>query len=134
MLSCQSLVHATDCTEFATHTAGVAVIIFRKTVIADGFGCFGIQGAGELCIPVKNSAGVCHFVINISGMRDSLGNICCMRCNLGSNDTLFYIFYVRQSQVLGRCYIAKESSTVHGSYSTTDSSCNMIISRGNIGY
>ena len=35
ILSGEGFVHASDSTEFAAHAAGIAVVIFRQTVIAD---------------------------------------------------------------------------------------------------
>ena len=111
MFSGQCFVHTADSTELTAHTAGITVVIFRKTVITDSFGCFRIKSTVKLCIPVKDTAGICHLVIDISRMRDSFGNICRMGCNLGSNNSLFDIFYIRKSQMFCRCYIAEESST-----------------------
>ena len=109
------------------------MVIFRKTVITDSFGCFRIKCTCKLCIPVKDTAGICHLVIDISCMRDSFGNICRMGCNLGSNNSLFDIFYIRKSQMFCRCYIAEECGSVHGCNSTTDRSSDMVISRCDIG-
>ena len=36
--------------------------------------------------------------------------------------------------MLGRSHIAKEGCTVHGCYSSTDGSCDVIIARSNVGY
>ena len=78
------------------------MIIFRASAVTDSFGCFRIKCTCKLCIPVKDAAGICHLVIDISRVRDSFGNICRMGRNLGSNDSLFGIFYVWKSQLLCR--------------------------------
>ena len=96
MFSCKSFVHASNSTEFTAHTAGITVVVLRKTVVADRFGCLRVEGAGKLCIPVKNTACISHLVIDISGVRDTFGDICRMGCDLGSDDSLFNIINIRK--------------------------------------
>ena len=69
MFSGKSFVHASNSTEFTAHTAGITVIIFRKTVITDCFCSYRIKCTFKLCIPVQNAAGICHLVIDITCMR-----------------------------------------------------------------
>ena len=45
---------------------------------------------------------------NLSCSRNSFCDISRMRCDLRCDDSLFYIFYIRQSQMFCRCYIAEE--------------------------
>ena len=77
MFTVECLVHAAYSTEFAAHAAGIAVVIFRQTVIADCFGSFRIECTCKLSIPVEDTACICHFIINVSGMWDPF-------CNIGS--------------------------------------------------
>ena len=97
----QRLVHAADGAELAAHGAGVAVVILRQAGIPDGFGGLGVQGAGELGIPVQHAAGIAHLVVDIPGMGDALGDIGRMGGDLGGHDALLHIVHVGQSQMLG---------------------------------
>ena len=79
MLTGKCLIHAADCTEFTTHTAGITVIIFRQTVITDRFGGFRIERTCKLSIPVEDTACICHLIIDVSGMWDpfcDIGSVC----------------------------------------------------------
>ena len=108
------------------------MVILRQTVIADGFGGLGIQGAGKLCVPVQIFPGVRHFVVNVSGSRDMLGDICRVSRNLGRDNSLFYILHVGKGQMLRRGHIAEEGRTVHGRHGSADGAGNMIVARSDI--
>ena len=110
------------------------MVILRSAAVPDRLGSFGIQCTGILFFPVQFLAGICHTVILVPGSRDPFGNVCCVSGDLGGNDALFYIIHVGESQMLGRSHIAKEGCTVHGCYSSTDGSCDVIITRSNVGY
>ena len=70
MFSGQCFVHTADSTELTAHTAGITVVIFRKTVITDSFGCFRIKSTVKLCIPVKDTAGICFSAMDIGLTRN----------------------------------------------------------------
>ena len=108
------------------------MVILRTAAVADCSCSIRVKSTGVLCFPVQFLACISHFIINISCTRDTFGNVCSVGGNLRSNDTLFYIVYIWQCQMLGRCYVAKESSTVHGSNCASNGSSNMVISRSNI--
>ena len=103
IFTCQSFIHAADSTEFTTHAAGVAVVIFRLAAVADGFCSFRIKCAGILFIPVQIAAGIGHTVVNIPGAGDSFGNISCMSCDFGGKDSLVGILYLWRRKMFGWC-------------------------------
>ncbi len=96
------------------------MVILRSAAVPDGFCRLRIQGTGILGIPVQIPSGICHFVIYISCPRNTLCNIRCMSCNLGSNDSLLNIIYIRKSKMLSRSYIAEKCSTAHGCNGSAD--------------
>ena len=110
------------------------MVIFRTSAVADRFCSFRVKGTCILCIPVQFLAGSSHAVIDVSCTRNTLRNVRCVSCDLGSDDTLLGILYIRQSQVFSRCNIAKESSTVHSGNCTSDRCSDMVISRSDISY
>ena len=97
MFSGKCFVHTADSTELTAHTAGITVVIFRKTVITDSFGCFRIKSTVKLCIPVKYFSCVIHLKIPVSGMRYAFGNICSMCSYSCCYDTFFNVVKIRKS-------------------------------------
>ena len=71
-----------DLATLTAHTACLAVVILRQTVIPDSLSCLRIKCTCKLCIPVEHTSGICHLIIYISGSRYSLCNISCMSRNL----------------------------------------------------
>ena len=61
-----------------------------------------------------------HRIIPVTGTWQSFGNICSMSGNPGSDDSFLHILQVRQPQVLRRCHVAQEISSVGGSNRTAD--------------
>ena len=106
MLSCQRFVHAAHSTEFSAHGAGI--VMLRFTVISDFLCSFRIYRTCPLSLPVQRSSGVSHFIVNVPRPAHSFRDICRMSRNLGSDNSLLYIFKIRKSQVLRRCYIAEK--------------------------
>ena len=57
VLTGEGLVHATDSTELTTHTAGIAVVVLRETVVTDLLCGLRIECTLELCVPVQGLRG-----------------------------------------------------------------------------
>ena len=102
-------------------------------LVTDTLCGFGIKSARPLCFPVQGSSCIAHAIVDIPCVRDLLGNICCVSRDLGGDNSLFYIVNIRKSQVLSRCYVAKESCTACRCDCSTDCRCDMVIAGSNVG-
>ena len=51
IFSCQRFIHTADCAEFSTHTACIAVVIFRTSAVTDCSCCIRIQCACDTVLP-----------------------------------------------------------------------------------
>ena len=81
--------------------------------------------AQAYCFPVQFLACISHFIINISCTRDAFGNVIGrVSRNLRSDDALFYIIYIWQCQMFGRCYVAKECSPFMATTAPPMAACN----------
>ena len=130
---CQCFVHAPHRTEFTAHAAGIAVIFFRRSAVADGSRRFRIQGALVLRFPVQLLPCIRHTVVDVPCSRNALGDIRCVSRDLGCDDTLFRIFNVRQRKVLRRCNVAQEGCSAHSRYRSADGRRDVIVSRRDVG-
>ena len=133
ILTGQSLVHAADGAELAAHGAGVAVVILGQAGVTDGLCGLGVEGTGELCVPVQHTAGVAHLVVDVPGVGDALGDVGGVGGDLGGHDALLDVVHIGQSQMLGGGDIAQESRTAHGCDSAADGSGDVVITGGNVG-
>ena len=71
------------------------MVVFGPAGVTDGLCRLGVEGAGELCIPVEDAAGVAHLVVDVPGVRDALCDVGGVGGDLIGDDTRADIFLIR---------------------------------------
>ncbi len=72
------------------------------------FAVSGVEGAGELRIPVEDAAGIAHLVVDVPGVGDALCDVSGVGGDLRSHDALLDVVHIGQSQMLGGGDVAQE--------------------------
>ena len=109
------------------------MVVLGQAGVTDGLCRLGVEGAGELCIPVEDAAGVAHLVVDVPGVGDALGDVGGVGGNLRSHDALLDVVHIGQSQMLGRGDVAQEGCAAHGRDSAADGSSDVVIAGGDVG-
>ena len=109
------------------------MVILGQAGVTDGLCGLGVEGTGELCVPVQHTAGVAHLVVDVPGVGDALGDVGGVGGDLGGHDALLDVVHIGQSQMLGGGDIAQESRTAHGCDSAADGSGDVVITGGDVG-
>ena len=109
------------------------MVVLGQAGVTDGLCRLGVEGAGELCIPVEDAAGVAHLVVDVPGVGDALCDVGGVGGDLGSHDALLDVVHIGQSQMLGRGDVAQEGCAAHGRDSAADGSSDVVIAGGDVG-
>jgi len=76
----------------AVLTAHGADIIGKRSLLPEGLDRVGVDGAGDLSLPVQGLAGLRHVPVTFEGLGITPGNICGMGSNAGNDDPSFTSF------------------------------------------
>ena len=105
----------------------------RKRIVVEGDCRIGIIAQIELIKPAELETRLADGVIAVDCVRMMFGDIGRVTCDFVRDYALFYVIFIRKSQMLFRRYIAKHCRAVTRDFHASDSRSDVVVSGGRIG-